>query len=165
MLPLSHLGIGSTIAKPFSKKLPFFWLLLGTMLPDLINKPIYFIIGIWAYLDHGGWVPGKRGIAHTLLFLLLIVSLGWIKKSRILAALGVGISTHLLLDILSKSVGPAGDSIDKWTVLFWPFLGFEFPTLAYGLHGKPALTIEIIGGMLLMIQLALHYKIRKSRNT
>lgn len=69
MLPLSHLGIGSAFTRPLLRDLPFRWRLLGTMLRGLIDKLTFFLMGLYAQFDHGGWVPGKRGIAHTLLLL------------------------------------------------------------------------------------------------
>ena len=83
MLPLSHLGIGSAMARPFSKNLPFRWLLVGTLLPDLIDKPVFFALGLLEYFRNGGWIPGKRGFAHTALFLCLLASVSlWTKSAR-----------------------------------------------------------------------------------
>src|SRR5689334_11888507 len=65
MFPLAHLGIGSSLARPFASKLQFRWILLGTLLPDLIDKPFYFALGLLEHYQTGGWVPGKRGVAHT----------------------------------------------------------------------------------------------------
>jgi hypothetical protein len=38
MLPLAHLGIGSLLGRAWPFNLPFRWLLLGTLLPDLMDK-------------------------------------------------------------------------------------------------------------------------------
>lgn len=155
MLPFAHLGIGTAIVRPFARKISPRWLLLGTVLPDLIDKPIFFLMGVYAHFDHGGWVPGKRGIAHTLLFLLLLASAARLRKSQALRSLAIGTSTHLLLDILSKAFGPQGlDGV--FSVLFWPFLGFSFPTLSYGVHGLTAIALEGLGGALLLIYLMQH---------
>jgi membrane-bound metal-dependent hydrolase YbcI (DUF457 family) len=99
MLPFSHLGIGGMMAKPFSKRLPLKWLLLGTLLPDLIDKPIFFGMGIIAYLDHHGWVRGKRGVAHSLLFLVILTA------------------------ISKWTWGSTASATGNAAALLWPFLG------------------------------------------
>jgi hypothetical protein len=43
MLPLAHLGIGSNLVRPWWKKLDLRALLFGTLLPDLIDKPLYHV--------------------------------------------------------------------------------------------------------------------------
>ena len=153
MYPLAHLGIGSLIARPFSSKLPFRWILLGTLLPDLIDKPIYFVLGLIEYFNTGGWVPGKRGFAHTGLFLLLLVAVAVFKRSASWAACAIGTATHLLLDTVSKMFGAHHSASANLTVLLWPLLGWKFPTMAYGLHGTWALLFEIIGAIFLALQL------------
>jgi len=154
MYPLAHLGIGSLIARPVSTNLPFRWLLLGTLLPDLIDKPIFFALGLIEYLKTGGWVPGKRGFAHTLLFVLLLVAIAVFRRSARWSACAIGTATHLLLDTVSKMLGTHHSETDNLTVLLWPFLGWDFPTMSYGLHSSWALLLEVIGGTLLILQLA-----------
>jgi len=154
MFPAAHLGIGSVLGRLVSATLPFQWLLLGTLLPDLIDKPSFFALGLIEYFTTGGWVPGKRGIAHTLLFLVAVAAVAATRRSRSWAAVGVGDATHLLLDFISKAWG-AHDAIQRnLCVLMWPACGFTFPTLAYGLHGRPMLWLEAVGLLLLIIQLA-----------
>jgi LexA-binding, inner membrane-associated putative hydrolase len=154
MLPLSHLGIGSAMARPFSKNLPFRWLLVGTLLPDLIDKPVFFALGLLEYFRNGGWIPGKRGFAHTALLLCLLASVSLWTKSARWSAVTLGTATHLLLDVISKMFGTHHIVSGTLTVFFWPFLGCHFPTLSYGLHGAAALTCEALGAVLLLLQLA-----------
>jgi membrane-bound metal-dependent hydrolase YbcI (DUF457 family) len=149
MLPFAHLGIGSLLGRPFLKRLSPKWLLVGTLLPDLIDKPVFFMMGVYAYLDHGGWVPGKRGLGHTLLFLAILALAGWLKRSRILIAVTVGVCTHLVLDLFSKISGPNGLR-EPLSVFLWPLLGIDFPTLSYGMHGRVAMAFEVLGGVLLL---------------
>lgn len=125
------------------------WVFLGTLLPDLIDKPAYFLMGLVAYLDHSGWVPGKRGIAHTLLFLATLASIAQIRRSRPLAAVAIGVTTHLILDLASKGFGPEGFG-GALAVLLWPVYGISFPTLAYGLHGAPTYLLEALGATILL---------------
>lgn len=154
MFPAAHLGIGSVLGRLVSPTLPFGWLLLGTVLPDLIDKPAFWAMGLMEYFTTGGWVPGKRGIAHTVLFLIALAAVAAARRSRPWAAVSVGDGTHLVLDAVSKAWG-AHDAIQRnGCVLLWPSCGFSFPTLDYGLHGRALLWLEAVGLLLLVIQLA-----------
>lgn len=153
MYPLAHLGIGSLIARPVSTNLPFRWLLVGTLLPDLIDKPVFFALGLFEHFRTGGWVPGKRGFAHTALFLLLLVAVAVFRRSASWSACAIGTATHLLLDTVSKLFGAHHSASDSLIVLLWPFLGWDFPTMSYGLHGTWALLFELIGAVFLILQL------------
>jgi len=123
-----HLGMGSQLAAPFSKRLPFGWLLLGTLLPDLIDKPLYYglVLLTGKHSDALGLISCTRTVGHTGIFLLCILLLAWIRKSKILAAIGLGIATHLMLDglqdrwfLMHGSVGP---SATLWAVVY-PYFG------------------------------------------
>jgi inner membrane protein len=92
------------------------WLLVGSLLPDIIDKPVgqYFFRETF---NNG------RIFSHTLLFLILISAVGFylLKKHRQawMLALAAGTFTHLVLDEMWRT--PA--------TLFWPFLGFSFPAI------------------------------------
>jgi LexA-binding, inner membrane-associated putative hydrolase len=150
MFPLAHLGIGSAITRLFSVRLPFRWVLVGTVLPDLIDKPIFFLLG--RCFPAAGWEAGKRGFAHTLVFLLLLAALSRAKKSPALWAITAGTATHLVLDVISKSTEGSATALGSLRVLVWPFAGWSFPTLAHGMHGIEIWTFELIGLGLLALQ-------------
>ncbi len=103
MFPLAHLGFTSLLS---SRNIDLKVLLLGALLPDLIDKPLGHIL-----------LPGNNGriIAHTLLFsaLLLLIGLAW--KSAL--PLSLGVSMHQLLD--SMYLSPESS--------LWPVLG-PFPS-------------------------------------
>lgn len=91
-------------------------LVLGALLPNLIDKPITLLI---APDDFGT----TRIYGHTLLAALVALSLSVLLTQRSTVqrkravALSVGMLIHLLTDAM-------------WTVpetLFWPAFGFEFP--------------------------------------
>jgi inner membrane protein len=91
-------------------------LIIGSMLPDIIDKPI----GIFFF---GATFSNGRIFTHTLLFLILITATGYYlyKRSQKLwmLTLAVGDFMHLALD-------------EMWqvpTTLFWPLMGFNFPQL------------------------------------
>lgn len=89
-------------------------LLIGSLLPDIIDKPIGLIIFREA-ISYG------RIYAHTLLFLSLIIIGGILlyrlKRQKWLLTLAFASAGHLVLDLMWKTP----------TVLFWPFLGTSFP--------------------------------------
>jgi inner membrane protein len=84
--------------------------IIGSMLPDIIDKPVFLILR-----DHGFSLSG-RDFAHTLLFSLLLLAGGLVllryhKAWMMLLALGT--LTHLVLDSIW------GNPV----TLFWPLLG------------------------------------------
>jgi membrane-bound metal-dependent hydrolase YbcI (DUF457 family) len=145
MLPLAHLGIGSALVRPIGRHLPVLPLLVGTLLPDLIDKPTYLVLGLIAHWQNGGWVPGKRGFAHTLLFLLLLILIAAVRRSRPWAALALGSATHLVLDVVSKISATRNFIGDNLTVLLWPLRGTHFPTMSYGVGIPLQLCGEALG--------------------
>jgi len=93
-------------------------LIVGSVIPDLIDKPI----GLWLAPD---LVNGStRSGAHTLTFalvLLAVLSLAFRPRfSPNSLALGLGNAGHLLLDQMWRSS----------SVVLWPFLGWDFPQRA-----------------------------------
>lgn len=123
MFPLGHLGVTLAFARLGQRlstglHVDYRFLLLGSLLPDLIDKPLSLATGI-----------GGRSLAHTLLFSLALTLLFVLMRSRpepperhatwaaVLLGLAIGSWSHLLLDRM-------------WTqpeILFWPFLGVAFP--------------------------------------
>jgi membrane-bound metal-dependent hydrolase YbcI (DUF457 family) len=99
----------NTITETLGKHIDIRFLLIGAILPDIIDKPLgLFNIG------------SGRSISHTLLFLLIFTLLGLIlyaahRWKRILV-LAAGILAHLILD--SMWLNPH--------TLFWPFYGIHF---------------------------------------
>ena len=99
----------------------FWWLVLGSVLPDLIDKPVELFL---PKLGHG------VGVGHTLAFAVLLVLVGWLLYRRgrkgflymALASCG-----HLVLDRIWGEP----------SVLLWPFLGARFPVV--GLAGMAQL--------------------------
>ena len=88
-------------------------LLIGSLLPDLIDKPI-------GRLVYGTF--GCRLFCHTLIFLLLIVFTGLLlyvrRRQNWLLVLGFGTFMHLVLDVTWP--------VDTQTLL-WPLQGLSFP--------------------------------------
>jgi hypothetical protein len=148
MFPLAHLGIGSAVTRLCPARLQCRWVLLGTVLPDLIDKPVFFWVG----------EAGKRGFAHTLLFLALLAIVSASRKSPALWAVTAGTATHLALDVISKSTEGSATAVGSLRVLFWPLAGWSFPTLSHGMHGMQIWFFELLGLALLVLQCALRFQ-------
>ena len=160
MLVLGHLGIGLQVARPFRRDLPLKPLMIGTLLPDLIDKPLYYGLSL-ATGRHGadiGLISGTRTFGHTILFTASLGALAAARRSKVLAALALGSATHLFLDVVTDVFTRRADF--SLGVLAWPLLGWQFPGYAYsGLrehlsqyHEPFLLYAEIIGGILLFVE-------------
>lgn len=123
-------------------------LLVGALLPDLIDKPLGRIL-------YGTF--GCRIFGHTLLFLLIVALAGLglqrLGRQSALLVLGLGILSHLLLD---------GMFLDGHTLL-WPALGVSFPTVATGnweqamvheLSASPEIYLTELAGAAVLASLA-----------
>jgi len=118
MLLFGHIGITLGIAwltdaqltKTFKMKVDYRLMLLGSLLPDIIDKPVGMVL---LPLNNG------RIFGHTLLFILIFFLVGLkYRKSSFLAFASL---LHLFED-------------EMWNepeTLFWPLLGFEFPAKEY----------------------------------
>lgn len=110
MYVLGHLGIGLGLAWLAStrhpRRLDYRFVLLGTILPDLIDKPLGAALGLESRL----W-------AHTLVFLAGILAMSFVPSLAHLRWIGFGVATHLLLDLIWDQPG----------VGLWPLYGWAFP--------------------------------------
>ena len=107
MLLFAHLGLTLASAR-FMSKADLAFLVLGSMLPDIIDKPL----GLIAF----GSPNMGRTFAHTLLFLLLLVALSFYSRDIRLNSMSWGVLAHLTLDSMWNSP----------VTLLWPLLG-NFP--------------------------------------
>ena len=133
MFFLGHLGIGTRIVSRFSTESLFSFVLLGTITPDLIDKPLYYLLS-WYTGKKGmelGLISGGRTFAHTGVFLLSLGVLSQLFQSKKLKSLCFGIATHFLLDCTGSSFyAPLNFELVRRN-LFWPFSGWKFPTIPY----------------------------------
>jgi len=141
---LAHLGIASLLARLTGGRNPrppvdFRIVLLGSMIADLIDKPVGFALGI-----------SGRALAHTGVFAvgLTLLAVGVQMRGRNgLLWLAFGHWTHLLLDGMWED--PA--------VLLYPGFGWAFPPatatvfdLLLRFQDPFVLGGEIVGGLLLV---------------
>jgi inner membrane protein len=86
-------------------------LLIGSMLPDIIDKPLGYFVNF----------GNGRSITHTLLVTLLIlviaIYLYLIPKKSWLLAIAFGMIAHLILDLMWMTP----------VTFYWPLYGWEFP--------------------------------------
>lgn len=147
MFIFGHLGFGETLATPWRARLSNLALLAGALLPDVIDKPLF-------YLHLFPYITGTRAFGHTGIFLLLIAAYALVRRSRTAAALALGMATHLLVDgalegfTLTGSAAPA---------IAWPLLGPFYDvgdrtlvTHLEGLWAGPIVTAELVGLALLL---------------
>jgi len=162
---LGHLGIGSFLAARRVRATQLAWLLFGAVLPDLVDKPLYYALVV-ATGRRGaelGLVSGTRTFGHTLLF---AVALWIVVPRRIGTPLFLGIATHLLLDQLGDVawwIFPAlGMHAPPGTIsaILFPLLGPHFPVSPYhsalehmrSLENAYVIAGEAIGAALLVWQ-------------
>lgn len=165
MFVLGHLGIGSILAARRVRAEQLAWLLFGTLLPDLIDKPLYYVLVV-ATGRRGaelGLVSGTRTFAHTLLF---AVALWLVVPRRIGTPLFLGLATHLFLDemgdVLRWLIPALGTHSPPGTIsaILFPLLGPHFPVAPYrsalehvqSLDSAYVIACEAIGAVLLVWQ-------------
>jgi membrane-bound metal-dependent hydrolase YbcI (DUF457 family) len=110
MLLFAHVGLALAAGRMF-RRANLAFLALGSMLPDIIDKPLGQLVN--------GTPAMGRTLSHTLLFLLLISALALYLRDARLASLSGGVLTHLVLDFMWASP----------VILLWPLLG-PFPQAA-----------------------------------
>lgn len=107
MLLFAHVGLTLFLGRRL-RNVDLVFLALGSMLPDIIDKPLGIVIF--------GSAGMGRTFAHTALFLCMVAAMALYLKEMRSASLCLGVLTHLVLDSMWAS--PA--------ILFWPLLG-PFP--------------------------------------
>jgi hypothetical protein len=163
MFIFGHIGIGLKLAQPWSRGLSLRTLAIGTLLPDLIDKPLFY--GTRALGIQPEWLVGTRTLGHTGIFLLLLLGTSWIRRSRTGAALSLGMATHFVLDALSDRLHHSAD-LSALQALLFPFRGFFFSPIPYSVATEHAhsllnpvtLTAEAIGLFALGWELWIRFK-------
>lgn len=149
MFVLGELGFGLALAwLVFARKraeLDFRLVLLGAILPDLIDKPLGAILHLEARL----W-------AHSLLFLAALLAASLLPALRDLKWVGFGDAVHLLVDLIWQQP----------MVALWPLLGIGFPPGEQSFGGYLQILLsdpyvqfgELVGGAIL-IAVVWHYRL------
>ncbi len=146
-LPAEQRGVDPPVEKTMPG-LDYRLLLVGSMLPDIIDKPL----GIWLMRES---LSNGRIFSHTLLFAGLLLGVGLylcLMRRRVgVLCLALGTLVHLILD-------------EMWltpSTLLWPLYGLSFERVAIegwlsrildSLVTEPAVYLpEIIGAILLAV--------------
>jgi hypothetical protein len=167
---LGHVGIGVAVAaprlSPDARTLRY--LLLGTLLPDLIDKPLYYALALATGKAGAdlGLISSTRTFGHGLLLcLLLYLAL----PRRFGVPLAAGMIAHLFLDemgdvfrLFFPQPGPPRLGPGTEAAILFPLLGFHFPILPFAsasehvraLVDPYTLTGEAIGAVLLYLNRA-----------
>lgn len=155
-------GIRANISRLFSGirnragKIDYRMVIIGSMLPDIIDKSVYLAFG------QSGETLSGRDYSHTLLFIVLLFAGSFVLlryKKPWLLLLAAGSFIHLLLDRMW------GDTV----TLFWPFLGPLEGEVTTGwiserwhdLFSAPSAYIPEIIGIIIIIYFA--FRIIKNR--
>jgi membrane-bound metal-dependent hydrolase YbcI (DUF457 family) len=122
LFPFAHIGIGTQlIPGRVRASLPWRWLALGCLLPDLIDKPIWIAspLASGAVDAHAGLLATARLFGHSVFFAGLLAFAAALMPAARMRALAFAVPTHLLLDVFTDyGLGFRG----VWpTWLFWPF--------------------------------------------
>jgi len=109
MLTLFHLGITAFMA--ILVGLPIFSSMLGAILPDIIDKVLFFL----------GIAPYGRFFAHSIFFgpLIAIIVFLLTRKKYLALSILFGCYLHLLVDIT------------YFLPMFYPVVKYEFPSKSF----------------------------------
>ena len=117
MFVFGHIGIGRAMVRPWQRAIPALPFIVGALLPDLIDKPLY-------YVHLSNFISATRTFGHTGLMLGMIFLYARLARSRAATAVGLGVATHLLLDgcldLFSR------DPSSEWIAFTWPILHTHF---------------------------------------
>ena len=136
------------------RRLPPWPLYLGCLLPDLIDKPLFYIWGPTSLL------AGTRTFGHTGLFLLAWLLLALVLKKPWSIAIAAGLVTHFALDIAGELVAGAEPDSSIWLAIFFPAYGVRFPVAHFStlvehlqVSAQSAYVVagEVLGAALLLI--------------
>jgi len=149
MYIFGHLGVGPFIARSLvsrthlnccvpkeSQTYLFGWLLIGCLLPDLIDKSL-FLFKV-RYEMPLPMIVGGKTITHTICFPIVAYLIARWKKTSVGQIVAIGIASHLILDFSADSmvwlwsskqphsIPPYSFSSPKLAGYLWPLMGTEF---------------------------------------
>jgi len=122
--------VGVILFLSFMLFLPMIFALIGAVLPDVIDKSLYFL----------GFAPSGRYIAHTLFFVVVAgLAVYFItRKKSVALALSFGLLLHLF-----------GDAT-YFVPWFYPFIDYNFKAYPIELKLDPFLIFSEIVGLALL---------------
>jgi len=144
MFILGHVGIGRTVTRPWSWRLPVVPFIAGALLPDVIDKPLY-------YSHVFASITCTRTVAHTGLFAAAVCAIALIRRSPAATAVALGLASHLLLDCSMDVMSTEPKS--AIIALGWPLAHRTFASFGFRspvehlrhLWNIPVLVTELMG--------------------
>ncbi len=121
-------------AATLSQRIDYRLVMFGALLPDLIDKPIGWII-FRDHFDANGHLYGHTLLAASIILLPGLALLIRRRDPR-LFAMGVAVLSHFLVDPVNHSP----------KTLLWPLLGTDFPHVVF-LGTKLTAVTEVMGGI------------------
>jgi hypothetical protein len=155
---LGHVGIGTRLLGKARERLPASWVVLGCLLPDLIDKPLYYAL-LWTRGEPDALISGSRSVGHTGLLLLALLALALFSRRPAAWALFAGDLTHLVLDIGGELFAGARPGSSIWLAILFPLPGWRFPQAHFRsllehlrINAENAYVVagEVIGGAILL---------------
>jgi hypothetical protein len=140
MFVFGHLGIGSGLVLLAKRDLPLGGVLVGTLLPDLVDKPLFYGLVRTRLLPDAAcaWLPGTRTVGHTLLAAALVALAGVFAAARhrpTLRGAALGMASHDALDVVSDVLASAHLHVPftfagsgAWRAALFPLAGTPFGT-------------------------------------
>ena len=143
VFPLAHVGIGRRlIPAAVRESLPWRWVALGCLLPDLVDKPVW-LAAQWLGVELPQ-LESARLFGHTAWFAIIFAIAARLTRRPSLIALAWAIPTHLILDVVTDFGRGGGWGVWKqW--LFWPL---EVPRLGIAMAGMLGSPLHELGGEL-----------------
>jgi len=185
MFLLGHLGIGERLARPLVSENCRAALFLGCVLPDLIDKPLYYGLS-FATGRHAaelGLISSTRTLGHSLLFALVVFGLVSFWSRPRARAIFAGMLTHLALDLsgdawgkclellgLSRAESAYEKGPNTLAAILFPLLGPHFPVApfhSFAEHAKLSSASsyvifgELLGGTLLFLDWRARHRLNK----
>ena len=174
MFILGHVGIGSRLGTLLPRVRAAHasrWLILGTLLPDLVDKPLYYGLKLATGREGAalGLISCTRTVGHSALFALLVwLLLRALGRREVALVVLAGMATHWVLDVggdlsgylshvLGLTSGPYGLSAVR--ALVFPLMGAHFDVSPFhnarehmtALVQTYTLVGEVVGGVLLLL--------------
>lgn len=109
MLAFGHLGIGLKLSRFIRPAVPAFPILVGTVLPDLVDKPLYYGISLITgkVSTEIGLISCTRTFGHTGLFGLLLLMMSFVARKKahriFLVSVACGVFSHHFLDLFQDA--------------------------------------------------------------
>jgi hypothetical protein len=148
MFPLTHIGITFFLGTLLS--LTVFVAIIGSVLPDLIDKGLFITLH----------TPNPRFIAHTVFFppLVSLLTYALTRKKSFAIAMLFATYLHLVVDL------------NNFLPLFYPFVNYKFPDINYSVETfvnkfNFEFYSEIFGVALIMITIKFNSKLVHFRDS